>query len=244
MRESGKRFYSTLFTKDPKTLPFPSLMTIHPPQRPLIMNRLRIRRHRRLHARLGQRRLRVTRPPHILARGPILNRQHPLRNHLPRVRPHDVDPQYPVRLRVREELDHSLRLQVRLGPRVGRKGETAGFVLDALLLQLGLVLAHPRDFRVRVHDGRDGVVVDVAVALFDELDGRDAFLFGFVREHGAEGAVADDADVGELGAVLFVDDEAAFVVDFKADVLEAEAGGVRAAADGYEDDVGVELGDY
>ena len=96
---------------------------------------------------------------------------------------------------------------------------------------------------MRVHDRGDGVVVDVAVALFDILDGRDAFFFGLVREHGAEGAVADDADVGELGAVLFVDYQAAFVVDFEADVFEAEAGGVRAAADGYEDDVRVELAD-
>ena len=94
---------------------------------------------------------------------------------------------------------------------------------------------------MRVHDRGDGVVVDVAVALFDEFDGRDGFFFGFVREHGSEGAVADDADVRELGAVLLVDYETAFVVDFEADVFETETGGVRTAPDGYEDDVGVKL---
>lgn len=45
----------------------------------------------------------------------------------------------------------------------------------------------------------------------------------------------------EFGSVLFVDYEAAFVVDFEADVFETETGGVGAAADGYEDDVCIEL---
>ena len=49
--------------------------------------------------------------------------------------------------------------------------------------------------------------------------------------------------MGQFGAVLLVDDETAFVVDFEADVFETETGGVGAAADGYEDDVCVELGE-
>jgi hypothetical protein len=47
--------------------------------------------------------------------------------------------------------------------------------------------------------------------------------------------------VGDLGAVLRVDDDAAAVVLLKADVLEAEALGVRPAADGDEDNVSAEL---
>ncbi len=39
-----------------------------------------------------------------------------------------------------------------------------------------------------------------------------------------------------------VDYEPAAFVDFEADVLEPEAGGVGTAADGDEDDVGVQLG--
>ena len=95
-----------------------------------------------------------------------------------------------------------------------------------------------------VHDAGDGIVVDVAVAFGDVFDGGDGFFFGFVREHRAEGAVADYADVREFGPVLFVDYEAAFVVDFEADVFETEAGGVWAAANGYKDDVGVELREW
>ena len=96
---------------------------------------------------------------------------------------------------------------------------------------------------MRVHDRGDGVVVDVAEALFDVFDGRDTFFFRFVCEHGAKGTVAYYADVGDLRAVLFVDYEAAFVVDFEADVFETKTGGVGATANGYENDVCVELGE-
>jgi hypothetical protein len=62
-----------------------------------------------------------------------------------------------------------------------------------------------------------------------------------VGEHGAEGAVADDADVRDLGAVLLVDHEAAAVVGLKTDLLEAETGGVGTATDSNEADISVEL---
>jgi hypothetical protein len=62
-----------------------------------------------------------------------------------------------------------------------------------------------------------------------------------VRKHGAERHVADAADVRDLGAVLRVDDDAAAVVLLEADVLEAEAFGVRPATDGDEDNVSAEL---
>lgn len=69
------------------------------------MNRLPVRRHRRLLKRLRQRRMRMTRPPNILTTRPVLDRQHPLRDHLPRIRPYNVNAQYPVRFRISVELD-------------------------------------------------------------------------------------------------------------------------------------------
>lgn len=81
----------------------------------------------------------------------------------------------------------------------------------------------------------------MAVVFGDEFDGCHGFFFGFVREHGAEGAVTDDADVWQAGAVFLVDHEAAAVVGFEADVLEAEASSVGAAADGDEADITVDL---
>lgn len=183
----------------------------------------------------------MARPAHILTASSILERQGPLRNHLARVRSDDMDPQDPIRLGITDELDHTVRLEVGFCPAIRAEGKGADFVFDPGLLQLGFILSNPGDFWMGVHDAGDGVVVDMAVAFGDVFDAGDCFFFGFVGEHGAEGAVADDADMGEFGAVLFVDDEAAFVVDFKTDVFEAETGGVGSTTDGDEDDVCVKL---
>merc|ERR1712107_39382 len=173
----------------------------------------------------------------ILGRSAVLERQNTLGNHLTGVGSHNVDAQDTVGLCVGQELDHTFRVQVCLCARVCRKGEGADLVLDAGLLELGFVLADPGDFGVCVHDGGNGTIVDVAVILCDELDGGDGLLFGLVGKHGTKGYIANDADVGDLGAVFLVDNNAAAVVGFEINVLEAKTGSVGAAADGDQDDV-------
>lgn len=102
-------------------------------------------------------------------------------------------------------------------------------------------MSYPCDFRVGVHDAGDCVIIYVAVALCDEFDCRDGLFFSLVCEHGTESAVTDDADVRQFSAVLFVDDETAFVVNIKVDVFKTKAGGIGTAADGDEDDVCIKL---
>lgn len=48
--------------------------------------------------------------------------------------------------------------------------------------------------------------------------------------------------MGDLGAVLLVDDQAAPLVSLKADVVQTKSGSVWAATNSDEDNVGVELG--
>lgn len=103
-------------------------------------------------------------------------------------------------------------------------------------------MAYPCDFRVRIHDRRNGVVVDVAIALGDIFNSRDGFFFSLVREHGPESAVANNADVGKLSAVLLVDHQTAFFIDLEANILKAETSGVWATTDGYQNNVRLELG--
>jgi len=62
-----------------------------------------------------------------------------------------------------------------------------------------------------------------------------------VGKHGAEGAVADRANMGNLGAVLLVDDQAAALVNLEVDVVEAETRGVWAATDSDKNDVSIDL---
>jgi hypothetical protein len=81
----------------------------------------------------------------------------------------------------------------------------------------------------------------VTVALVHVLDGSDSLLLGLVRKHRSEGAVTDGADVGNLGAVLLVDDEAAPLVALETNVVETKTVGVRAATDSDKDDISVKL---
>ena len=179
---------------------------------------------------------------HVLGARAVLERQRTLGDHLTSVGADNVDAENTVRLLVCEELDHAVRVQVGLGPRVGGEGESADLVLDTLFLELLLVLPDPGHFGMRVHDRGDGGVVDVAVILGDELDGGDGFLLSLVRQHGTESAVANDANVGMLRAVLLVDHNAAALVDLQTNVLETETSRVGATANSNEDDFGIELG--
>ena len=73
----------------------------------------------------------------------------------------------------------------------------------------------------------------------DLLGDEDALLEAAVRELQAGDDVADGVDAGHVGAQAVVgEDEAAVHRD--ADLLEADARGVRAAADGDEQEVGLE----
>src|SRR5438552_15620830 len=81
----------------------------------------------------------------------------------------------------------------------------------------------------------------MAVPFRDKLNGCYAFFFGLMCEHRAEGAVTDDTDMWQFGAVFLIDDNTALLVSFKAYVFKTEAGGVGSAADSYEDYVRIKL---
>jgi hypothetical protein len=205
------------------------------------VDRLPVSVHRRLLERLRKRRVGVARPRDVLRGSTVLEREGSLGNHLTSVGANDVDTEKAVRLRVREHLDEALRVEVRLRARVGAEGERADLVLDVGRLEILLALANPRHLGVRVHDGRNSTVVDVAVALLDVLDGGDGLFLGLVRKHGSEGDVANAANVGQLGAVLGVDNDAAALIELEADVLEAKPLGVWPTANGYKYDLGIQL---
>lgn len=205
------------------------------------MDGLAVSGHGGLLEGLGERGVSVRSAANVLGGSAVLKGKGALGDHLTGVGANNVHTENTVGLSVGEELDETVGVEVGLGARVGAEGEAADLVLDAGLLELGLVLADPRDLRVGVHDAGDGAVVDVAVVLGDVLDGGDGLLLGLVGKHGTEGAVTNHADVGYLGAVLLVDHETATVVGLEANVLETKTGGVGTAADGDQADVGVEL---
>ena len=150
-----------------------------------------------------------------------------------------MDTQYPVGLSIREELDHTLSVEVGLRSRVGGEGERSGFVLDIGRLKLLLVLADPGNFGVGVHNGGNGTVVDVAVTLGEELDGGNTLLLGLVGEHRSESDVSNGSNVWDLGAELLVDDQAATLIGLETNVIQAKSGGVRSASNGDKDNISI-----
>lgn len=203
------------------------------------MDGLGVGGHGSLLESLGKGRVSVASTGNILGGGTVLDGKSGLSDHLTGTGSDDVDTENAVSLGIGNELDNTLSVEVGLGAGVGAEGEGTDAVLDTGSLDLGLVLANPSDLGVGVHNAGNGSVVDVTVAGLNVLNGGDSLLFGLVSQHGAESAVTDDTDVGNLGAVLLVDDETATVVLLNTDVLEVQALSVRLAANGDKDDIGV-----
>ena len=80
------------------------------------------------------------------------------------------------------------------------------------------------------------------MALVDVLNGSDSLFLSLVGKHRAEGAVSEGANVGDLGAVLLVNDQAAPLISLETNVVKTETGSVWAATDSNEDTVRIELG--
>jgi hypothetical protein len=206
----------------------------------LEVDRLGVGSHGGLLEGLGESGVSVAGTGNILAGGTVFNGKGGLGDHLTSTRSDNVDTENAVGLSIGNELDNTLSVEVGLGARVGAEGERSDVVLDAGGLDLGLVLANPSDLGVGVHNAGDGSVVDVTVTSLNVLNGGDGFLLGLVGQHGTESAVTDDTDVGNLGAVLLVNDETAAVVLLDSNALEVQALGVRLAANGDKDDISIE----
>ena len=73
----------------------------------------------------------VTCPGNILRAGAILDSKDAFRDHLTSIGANDMHAQYPIGLRVREELDQTFGVEVRFCARVGAEWEGAYFVLCA-----------------------------------------------------------------------------------------------------------------
>ena len=75
-----------------------------------------------------------------------------------------------------------VRIKILMNPSVSKlvlarelaaKTEFPSFVRHPFFLQVLFRLAYPGNFRVCIDDGGDGVVVDVSVSGFDEVDSSD-----------------------------------------------------------------------
>lgn len=130
----------------------------------------------------GQGRVGVARAGDVFAARAELDRAHELGDQVAGARAEDVRAQDAVRVLVREHLDAAVRVPQRARAAVREERERALLVGDVRGLQFLFRLAHRRDLGRGVHDVRNRVVVDVAVARDDVLDAGDAFFLGLVRQ--------------------------------------------------------------
>src|SRR5690606_11645994 len=109
--------------------------------------------------------------------------------------------------------------------------------IPVLLLRFRFRKSCPSELGIGEHDRRNHLGLEGYVLAGDDLRRDDAFVRGFVREHGTGGDVSDSEDVGIVGPALRVDLNEASLVHLYLRVLEAQIGRVGPATDGHEDAV-------
>mmetsp|Transcript_70880 Transcript_70880/g.142703 ORF Transcript_70880/g.142703 Transcript_70880/m.142703 type:complete len:239 (-) Transcript_70880:824-1540(-) len=198
--------------------------------------------HARLLERLRHGGVRVAGPRHVLRGRAVLERDHRLCDHLPRVGADDVRPQHTVRGLVRDDLDEPLRLVHGARAGVGAHGKGARHVLHAVLLELLLRLPHHRHLGERVDHARDRVVVHVTGEPGEVLHTRDALLFCLVRQHGPRNHVPNRKHRRARRLEVSVNLYAAEAVRGDAHGVQTQPVRVGAPADGDQAHVGVQHG--
>ncbi len=86
-----------------------------------------------------------------------------------------------VRFRVRHKLDHSIDILVTERAAVGAERELADPIIDPLFLRLIFGQADTSQFRIRVDDSGNRVIVHVTSFAGNYLNAGDPFVFGFMR---------------------------------------------------------------
>src|SRR4029079_9921222 len=189
--------------------------------------------------RFGERRVRVDGSLQILCGRLELHREHGLGDQLARDGTDDVHAEDVVVLAVRDQLHEADRLLHALRAAVHCERKRPDLVRPAVLLDLRLGLADPRDLGRRVDDGRNRLVVHLGHMARDELRDHHALFRALVREHRAAHDVADRPDVRHRRAAMRVDVDEAPLVELQRHVRRERTRGVRPAPD--RDDERVEL---
>jgi len=170
----------------------------------------------------------------IFRRCSILHGQNGLVDQLAGSGANDVRAQHAVSCLIRQNLDETVGLVVRLGTGVGHEGELAHFVGNSLLLKGLLGFAHPRDLGMRVDHTGHTVVVNVNVTAVDALDGDHALILGLVGQHGAVNAIANGINRWHHGLERGINRNATAIVLDNAHTLQAKAFGVGTTSHAHQ----------
>ncbi|EEQ37563.1 hypothetical protein CLUG_01685 [Clavispora lusitaniae ATCC 42720] len=190
---------------------------------------------------LSQRWVSMAHAGNVLGGSTVFQSQASLGDHLTSVRTNDVTSQDTVSLSVRKELNKTVSVQVCLGTRVGNKWEFTNLVQNALLLQLLLGGTDPSNFWVCVHHRWNVAVVNVTMALLNELSSSNTFLLGLVSQHGAKSDVTNNTNMWFSSSVLGVNHQTSLLVSFQANGFVVQALGVWSSTNGHQQNVGIKF---
>src|SRR6478735_890930 len=167
----------------------------------------------------------------VLRRSAEFDRCYGFGDQVARVSPEDVHSENAIGVLVRQDFHAAVRGTERARATVGHERKYAFLVGHVRRFELVLRFAHRGDFRVRIYDARDRVVVDVAIASHDVLDAGDSLFLRLVREHRAAHDVANGVEAGNVGAKVIVDRDSSARIELDAYGVQAEPSGVRNATD-------------
>ncbi|KAK4045465.1 hypothetical protein OUZ56_033089 [Daphnia magna] len=203
------------------------------------VDRVTHRVHRRFHHPLAEGRVGVDGEADVVEEGRHLVGERPFGDEVGRRGADDVDPE-DLLVGVGDDLDEAGGFADGEGAGERRERELADLDREPLLLALLLGEADGRDLRIGEDGAGDADPVLRRLVAGDDFCNDFALFARLVGEHRLAADVADRPDVGDVRAADDVArDEAP--LDLDADLFEAEAGAVRAHADGDEDDVADDL---
>ena len=117
-----------------------------------------------------------------------------------------------VSFRVGHELDQSIDIFIAERAAVGAERELSDAVIDPFFFRLIFGQADAGQFRIRINDSGNCIVVHVSRFPRDDLNAGDPFVFRFVCEHRAGNHVANCVNAFNVCPEIFVHFDALFLI--------------------------------
>ena len=136
-----------------------------------------------------------------------------------------------IRLRVGDELDHSIELFVCDRATVRAKRKFADTIINPLLFRLLFGHSNASQLGIGVNDSGDRIIINMAIFSRDPLDAGDPLVLGLMRQHRTCDHVADRVNAIDFRFEMFVDLDSFFLIQLDADFLRAESFAKRLASD-------------
>ena len=195
------------------------------------MRRRAVKRLRRFHECLRERRMRMDRVGDVACGGAHLDRQYAFADQLAGARADDTDTEDPFGLGFDDQFGQAIGAVERQRSARGAPQELGDFDVDAFLLGFGFGETAPGHLGIGVHDRRDDDIFKSAGFAEHRFDGDLAFSGRAVGQQRAAVDVADGVDVGIFGLLLGVAVNEPFIVLGDLGVFQTEVGEIGRAAD-------------